>query len=80
MLPAVHSRDVLNLQLSDLHAPTPPIVLGSPPFLLALVNVSHMAQDESPTVIASVWHFLSALYEQSATSQADILGIDIAII
>jgi len=79
MLPAVHSSDMLNLQFSDLHAPTPPITAGSPAFLSFCVNVSHMAQWALPTVIANVWHFLSLLYAQFVTAQSEIFDIDIAI-
>src|SRR5574341_1708621 len=76
---AEHSREVLNLQPSSLHAPTPPVMSATPPFWESFVNVSHMGCPPLPTMIAIAWHSLFLLYEQFVTSQSMILGIVIAM-
>jgi hypothetical protein len=80
MLGAPHSNEELNEQVSTLHAPTPPILSGTPPFLAACRNVSQQAHTSGPpTVIARAWHCICWLYEHSVTSHAVILDIFIAI-
>jgi hypothetical protein len=76
---ALHSNMLLNLQSSTLHAPTPPVMSATPPFLDAFMKVSHMGW-LPPTVMAMAWHSLFLLYEHSVISHLVILGIVIAIL